>query len=127
MAVLSILLLASVAVALLVRGMNLNMRRTHAEVVDAQLRLMLIAGEASARELALDSAVGRTQSLPLPAALASEGGTIELVAEGSGAVRIVARSMDRSMSQRVEFEKSGESWRIKSARIELIADGKLPG
>jgi Tfp pilus assembly protein PilX len=101
-------------------------RRTGRHRDDAQLRQLMLAGEAAAREALARG--GRQGDVPLPAELASAGTRLTFAPAdepppppGADAARVRVTAVTgegRVMSQVLGYARAGDGWTLRSAELE---------
>lgn len=120
--IVAVSMVAAVGVALVLIGRLtvLDAKRTHAEAVDAQLRLMLLAGKDWTLANA-DALQAGSQAVPLPSSLAEGSVTINVDASGledRRRIEMTAMWLDRTQSQSLIYAKEGAAWLLINAELQ---------
>ncbi len=124
----SMVLAVGVALVLIGRLTILDAKRTHAELIDAQLRLMLLAGQDWALVNA-DALHAGSQSVPLPALLAD--GTVTITVDPSSLedrrrIEMQATWLDATQSQSLIYAKGGTGWALIDTQLQAVRTAPTP-
>jgi hypothetical protein len=115
MAILTMAVVAAVAGYLTI-GLQTEFHRTSEATHQAQLRQLLLAGCAAARQRMTEgNAAGSSLTVALPVDLVSDGATVKLTPDGSrtatdAAFTIDARYQGHRQSERVRFHRADAGW-----------------
>ena len=120
MAVLMISIVGA-ALAALTLSFGTQAKRTTLQAQDAQLHQLLLAGQ-----LAAQASIGQTESgdVALPDELRAAGLSVRFEITPGGAtddkqIHVTARlAGGRSMTQTLQFQRSGDQWQVRSAELQ---------
>ena len=123
-AALGLIAVVGVTLAAVATLLTSDVKRTRRAADDAQLRQLLVAGEAAARASLAGTDQPREVALKLPTELESTGITltIERLDGGNPAdgvqFRVTARGGDgRSVAQTLRYTRAAEGWRLDAAEL----------
>jgi hypothetical protein len=122
-AALGLVAVVGISLAALTALLARDVQRTVRQSQDAQLRQVLIAGEAAARASLSRDGLARDFSLKLPPELESSGTSItfeplESTSTDTFRIRITARGADgRAMTQTLQYVRAAGRWELGSAEL----------
>ena len=113
--------IAAVAFVALTAVVGHDLRRTARARGEAQLRQLLLAGEAAAGQ-ALDTSAAGPQVVPLPSALTAERASVSFTPDApsgdSRTVAVTATFDGLSASQRLTYQRKQDRWVLVKAELQ---------
>ena len=108
--------LVAATLAMLATHFFLEAQRTRTHNADAQVRQLLIAGQAVARAQADSLAAGKSIEVPLPPQLTQQQAKLT-IAGAPANIQITAEYQARRASQQITLARDGTSWKLASAEL----------
>jgi hypothetical protein len=116
----SLIILVGAALVTMSAEVVAEVKKTRSDAVEAQLRELLIAGSAAARNVA-SGAEPKITAVPVPTELSIEGGTLKLTAVTANEKRqimVEARFAGRRANQVLTYARQGAEWKLIDARLD---------
>ena len=117
----SLIILVGAALVVVSSGIVADVKKTRNDAVDAQLRELLIAGEAVAARDVAAAPDAKAVAVALPPELAAEGAALKLTPARDGekvTVGVDAEFAHRRARQVLTFTRDGDRWKLVDARLD---------
>lgn len=109
---------SAIALTALARVTTGSVSRANEAVVDAQLRQLLLAGQAYLKTQAPDGDISARQvALPLPGPLQEAGATLILNTNATTSVTLTAEHRDRVASTTLVYNAEQQTWQSESVTL----------